>query len=432
MPITILVGAQWGDEGKGKVTDWLAETIEMIARYNGGDNAGHTLNVDGKTYKLHFIPSGILRQGVVSLMGGGMVIHPERLLAEMHTLATQGIDVSPQRLKIASNAHIITPAHQALEAAQEAARGGAKIGTTGRGIGPAYTDKFSRDGIRASAMRDPENFGELIYKAIEHANQLLHNVYHAPTLNPTEHAAKYVREAQQLAPYLVEGWAYLHHALREGKRVLAEGGQATLLDIDHGNYPFVTSSNPTAGGALVGLGFGPAQVDRVIGVSKAFCTRVGAGPFPTEQANEIGSTMRGDGSQAWDDFGTTTGRPRRCGWLDLVALKYAVAINGITELALMKLDILGRFQEIQVATAYDIDGTPTTDFPTDQHQFSRAVPIYQTFEGWQTDIMNVARWQDLPPQARHYVEWLEQQLEIPISLVSVGPGREQTILRNSF
>lgn len=429
MPVTILVGAQWGDEGKGKVTDWLAENIDMIARYNGGDNAGHTLNVAGKTYKLHFIPSGILREGVVSLMGGGMVIHPERLLAEMHTLAAQGVDVSPQRLKISSTAHIITPAHQALEAAQEAARGGSKIGTTGRGIGPAYTDKFSRDGIRASAMRDAENFGESIYQAIEHANQILHNVYHAPTLNPTEHAAHYVRHAQQLAPYLVEGWAYLHHALRAGQHVLAEGGQATLLDIDHGNYPFVTSSNPTAGGALVGLGFGPSQVDRVIGVSKAFCTRVGAGPFPTEQDNEIGSVMRGDGSNPWDDFGTTTGRPRRCGWLDLVALKYAVAVNGITELALMKLDILGRFKEIHVATAYNLDGQISEDFPADQQLFSRATPVYHTFEGWQTDIMSVSQWQDLPAQARQYVEWLEQQLEIPISLVSVGPGREHTILR---
>lgn len=429
MPVTILVGAQWGDEGKGKVTDWLAKEIHIIARYNGGDNAGHTLKVEGKTYKLHFIPSGILREGVVSLMGGGMVIHPERLLNEMHELTSQGIEVSPQRLKISSNAHIITPAHQALEKAQEEARGSSKIGTTGRGIGPAYTDKFMRDGIRASAMRNPENFGEQVYKAVEQANKILHNVYHAPTLNPVECAAKYTREAQQLAPYLVDGWAYLHHALREGKQVLAEGGQATLLDIDHGNYPFVTSSNPTAGGALVGLGFGPTQVDRVIGVSKAYCTRVGAGPFPTEQDNETGAVMRGDGSQPWDDYGTTTGRPRRCGWLDMVALKYAVAVNGLTELALMKLDILGRFQEIQVAVAYEIEGHQVEDFPIDQALFSKATPVYKTFPGWQTDIMDISRWDDLPAEAKNYVEWMEAELQIPIPLVSVGPGREQTLLR---
>lgn len=429
MPVTILVGAQWGDEGKGKVTDWLAEDIHIIARYNGGDNAGHTLNIEGKTYKLHFLPSGILRDGVVSLMGGGMVIHPERLLKEMQELATQGVDVSPQRLRISTNAHVITPAHQALEKADEETRGSSKIGTTGRGIGPAYTSKFARNGIRASAMRDPEVFGEQVYKAIENANKILHNVYQAPTLNASECAAKYSREAQRLAPYLVDGWAYLNHALREGKKVLAEGGQATLLDIDHGNYPYVTSSNPTAGGALVGLGFGPRQVDRVIGVAKAFCTRVGAGPFPTEQDNDIGAVMRGDGSNPWDDFGTTTGRPRRCGWLDMVALKYAVAVNGITELALMKLDVLGRFKDIQVAVAYDADGQRLEDFPVDQDLFGSVVPIYKTFPGWQTDIMDVTRWEDLPAAAQSYVEWIEQQLEVPISLVSVGPGREQTLLR---
>ena len=429
MPVTILVGMQWGDEGKGKVTDWLSDSVDMIARYNGGDNAGHTLSVEGNTYKLHFIPSGILREGVVSLMGNGMVIHPQRLLDEMHELARQGVDVSPNRLKLATSAHIITPAHQAIEKAQEEALGNKKIGTTGRGIGPAYTSKFNREGIRASLMRDPEAFGEAVYQAVEHTNKVLRGVFHAQPLNAVETAAHYTRTAQQLAPYLVDSWSFINHALRDGKHILAEGGQATLLDIDHGNYPYVTSSNPTSGGALIGLGFGPLHVQRVIGVSKAFTTRVGTGPFPTEEDNEIGARMRGDGANPWDDFGTTTGRPRRCGWLDLVALRYAVAINGITEMALIKLDVLSRFREIKAAIAYDIDGHRYEDMPVDQRLFDRAVPIYETFPGWHDEIMDVTHYSDLPENARHYVEWVEQQLGISIPLVSVGPGREQTLLR---
>jgi adenylosuccinate synthase len=429
MPVTILVGAQWGDEGKGKVADWLAEDAAIIARFNGGDNAGHTLNVDGITYKLHFIPSGILREGVVSVMGGGMVIHPERLLDEMQTLADQGVKISPERLKLASNAHIITPAHQALETAAEIARGAGKIGTTGRGIGPTYASKAARDGIRAASMADPESFGERVRAFVETTNRTLKGVYDAQALDADEIAARYCDAARKLAPYLVNVSAYVNRALRDGTRLLAEGGQATLLDLDHGNYPYVTSSNATAGGALVGLGFGPTQVDRVVGVAKAFCTRVGAGPFPTEQDNDIGGLMRGDGSQPWDDFGTTTGRPRRCGWLDMVALSYAVEVNGMTELALMKLDVLSRFDEIKAAVQYKIDGKASEDFPIEQGAFQRATPVYRSFPGWRDDIMAVNRYDKLPAAAREYVEWIESQIGIPISQVSIGPGREQTLLR---
>jgi adenylosuccinate synthase len=429
MPVTILVGAQWGDEGKGKVTDCLGDKIHMIARYNGGDNAGHTLNVADKTYKLHFIPSGILRPGVMSLMGGGMVIHPERLLHEMETLRSQGVDISPARLKLASNAHIITPIHQALEAAREKARGQSKIGTTGRGIGPAYASKAAREGLRAGQMRYPEKFGEQVWSLIEDLNQLLVGVYEVAPLDPQEVAKRYREAALQLAPYLVDVVPFVNRALSEGRHILAEGGQATLLDIDHGNYPYVTSSNAVAGGALTGLGFGPKHVERVIGVSKAFATRVGAGPFPTEQDNEIGDLLRGDGSRPWDDFGTTTGRPRRCGWLDLVALKYAVQVNGLTELSLMKLDILGRFAEIHVAVAYELNGERVEDLPSDLASLEAAKPIYQSFPGWQRDLMGVKTWEELPAEALAYVDWIQAQIGIPITLLSVGPGREQTLQR---
>jgi adenylosuccinate synthase len=429
MPVTVLVGAQWGDEGKGKAADWLAEDAHIIARYNGGDNAGHTLNVHDITYKLHFIPSGVLRPGVMSIMGGAMVIHPERLLHEVEELRAKGVEVTPQRLRLASNAHIITPSHQALDAAREAARGQSKLGTTGRGIGPAYTSKAAREGIRAGLMRNPEAFGQAVWSLVEEVNQLLVGVYDIDPLDPQDVAKRYRHAAEQLAPYLVDVSAYINKALKAGQRILAEGGQATLLDLDHGNYPYVTSSNATVGGAIVGLGFGPTHIDRVVGVSKAFCTRVGSGPFPTEQDNEIGALMRGDGSNPWDDYGTTTGRPRRCGWLDMVALKYAVEVNGMTELALMKLDILGRFEEIKVATAYEIDGQRVEDFPIELHQLERAQPIYETLPGWKSDVMSLVSYSTLPAPARAYVEWIEARLGIPISLVSVGPGREQTFLR---
>ena len=429
MPVIILVGAQWGDEGKGKVADWLGDDLDIIARYNGGNNAGHTLQVAGVTYKLHFIPSGVLRDDLVSVMGGGMVIHPQSLLAEMQTLTNQGVHLSPDRLKLASNAHIITPAHQALEAAKEEARGKHKIGTTGRGIGPTYTSKAARDGIRAGDMRNPTAFGERVRQMISDTNPILTKVYDQVPLDADVIADEYAEAARELAPYLVDVVGYVNDALVHGKTILAEGGQATLLDIDHGNYPYVTSSNPTAGGALVGLGFGPKHVQRVVGVAKAYCTRVGAGPFPTEEDNEIGQIMRGDGSKAWDDYGTTTGRPRRCGWLDLVALRYAVAVNGFTELALMKLDILSRFDAVKVAIAYEIDGERWENFPVDTDLLARAIPIYETLPGWGDDIMNVTEYAALPEQARHYVEWLEAQIGIPIPVVSVGPGRRQTLVR---
>ncbi len=429
MPVTVLVGAQWGDEGKGKVADWLADDAQIIARFNGGNNAGHTLNVKGSTYKLHFIPSGILRAGVVSLMGGGMVIHPRALLEEMDTLREQGVDITPERLKLATNAHIITPGHQALERAQEAARGADKIGTTGRGIGPAYASKVARDGLQAAEMTNPDAFAEQVRAHIETTNHWLARVYEADSLDADAIAQDYKAAAEALAPYIVSLVPFMNDALSRGARILAEGGQGTLLDIDHGNYPFVTSSNATSGGAMVGLGIGPSAVDRVVGVAKAYCTRVGSGPFPTEQDNETGARLRGDGSKPWDDYGTTTGRPRRTGWLDLVALRYAAQVNGLTELAFIKLDILSRFDQIDVAVAYDLDGTRLTSMPPRAADFPRVTPVYETLPGWGDDIMATQRYDDLPQQAREYVEWVEAQLGLPIRLVSVGPGREQTFVR---
>jgi len=429
MPVTVLVGTQWGDEGKGKVTDWLADDVAVIARYNGGNNAGHTLNVDDVTYKLHFIPSGVLRDGVISVMGGGMVIHPLSLLAEMQTLRDQGVEITPERLKLASNAHLITPAHQAIEAAKEAARGSNKIGTTGKGIGPTYASKVSRDGLRAVSMRDPKQFAELVKAFITEQNTILQMAYNAQPLDADAIASEYEAAATELAPYLVDVSPYLNAELRDNKSILAEGGQATLLDIDFGNYPYVTSSNAAVGGALTGLGVGPTHFDRVVGVAKAYCTRVGAGPFPTEQDNEIGATMRGDGSKPWDDYGTTTGRPRRCGWLDMVALRYAAEVNGLTELALMKLDILGRFDEIQVAVAYEINGERVESFPMDITALENATPIYESFAGWNQDIMDVSDFSALPQEAQDYVAWIEDNLGVRIPLVSVGPGRDQTLLR---
>ncbi len=429
MPVTVLLGTQWGDEGKGKVTDWLARDVQIIARYNGGDNAGHTLTIGDQTFKLHFIPSGIVREDVLSLMGGGMVIHPLRLLDEMQDVRDKGVAVSPARLKLATNAHIITPGHQALEAAQEAARGSGKIGTTGRGIGPAYVGKYARDGIRAGTMHDPVTFADKVRAAITDTNRLLTGAYDADPLDADAIADEYAAAAEQFAPYLVDGWALIHDALSEDQHILAEGGQATLLDIDHGTYPFVTSSNPTVGGVLTGLGVGPRHIDRVIGVAKAYTTRVGAGPFPTEQEDAIGDLLRGDGTQPWDEYGTTTQRPRRCGWLDVVILRYAAAINGLTELALMKLDVLSRLDTLKVAVAYEIDNQLVTDFPVDQAAFARARPIYETLPGWDADIMQVARWDDLPTPAQDYVTWVEKQVGVPVRVVSVGPGRAQTLIR---
>ncbi|NDJ85137.1 MAG: adenylosuccinate synthase [Chloroflexi bacterium] len=426
MPATILVGVQWGDEGKGRVADWLAIQADVVGRYAGGDNAGHTVQLGEQSFKLHLIPSGILQHHVICVLGHGMVINPERLLAEIGNLAAQGIDTSPERLLVSERAHIITPGHIALDSAHETALGDQSIGTTKRGIGPAYTDKIKRTGIQAGLMRSPEAFGERIRQHIENVNASLPTA--ASALDADTITAEYTAHAEALAPYVTNTVPPIHTALRSGKQLLCEGAQGTLLDIDMGHYPYVTSSSASVGGALTGLGFGPSEVERVVGVAKAFSTRVGSGPMPTELHDEVGDRLRGTGDNPWDEFGTTTGRPRRCGWLDGVVLRYAAQVNGLTELVLTKLDVLSGFETINVAVAYEIDGVQTEDLPGNEAEMARAVPVYETLPGWKEDIMHVRDWHDLPPAAQNYVNFIASLVHIPITYLSVGPERNQIIV----
>ncbi len=431
MPITILIGAQWGDEGKGRVVDWLAGSADIVARYAGGDNAGHTVALNGKVYKLHLVPSGILHSRVVSIMGNGMVINPVNLAREMQSLRAIGVDITPERLVISSRAHIITPAHIALDSAKEAALGDDKIGTTLRGIGPAYLDKTGRAGIRTGDMLlDVEEFTERLVSAIESTNQVL-SQQGRETLDPQAAAQSYLDAAAALRPYIKDTSVYLHQALRAGKSVVCEGAQGTLLDIDHGSYPFVTSSSPTAGGALTGLGVGPLFVEKVLGVAKAFSTRVGGGPMPTELEGEIAQRLRGSGANFWDEFGTTTGRPRRCGWLDVVMLRYAVSVNGFSEMMLTKLDILSGLDELKLAVAYEIDGQQYEYPPVTNELLQRAKPVYETLPGWRDDISGCREFAQLPLAARRYVDRVAALCDVPINSVSVGPERDQLVEKSA-
>jgi adenylosuccinate synthase len=430
MPITVILGAQWGDEGKGKITDLLAADADLVARFGGGDNAGHTVTVGTERFALHLIPSGILYPKVTCLLGGGMVINPKKLLTEMDGLAARGVDVSPQRLKISSRAHLIMPYHIALDGAAEAARGNSAIGTTKRGIGPAYTDKTARSGIRAQEMlHAPQAFARHINEQVGEKNAILTKIYGQEPLDAQEVVREYLRFAERLAPHVASVSEDIASALRSRKRILAEGAQGTLLDLDHGSYPYVTSSYPTIGGAMIGLGIGPQHIERLLGVVKAYQTRVGAGPMPTELSGELGDRLRGTGTDPWDEFGTTTGRPRRCGWLDLVALGYAVRVNSLTEMAVTKLDILSRFETLKLCVAYELDGRRVAAFPTDLTVLARCRPIYETLPGWGQDITTCQTYQDLPQEARDYVGYLETTLGVPVSYISVGPGRDQTIQR---
>lgn len=426
MPLDIIVGTQWGDEGKGRVTDLLAADADVVARYSGGDNAGHTVTVGDEIFRLHLVPSGIVHDGVTCLIGNGVVVNPAVLLREIDGLAEQGVDATPERLKISRQAHLITPAHVALDGAREAERGEEAIGTTLRGIGPAYTDKTARDGLRAHLLTQPETLADAIYEHVAEKNRLL-QLFGQSTLDPKAIAAEFAAYAQRLAPYLVESVPFLHEALSAGRTVLAEGAQGTLLDIDHGTYPYVTSSSPTAGGALTGLGMGPKAVGRVVGVAKAFTSRVGGGPFPCELHGELARRLRGTGENPWDEYGTTTGRPRRVGWLDTVILRHAVRVNSLTELALTKLDILSGFDELPVCVAYEVDGERIEYFPGDLHTLAAATPVYETLPGWDEDITGAQTMSDLPPAARRYVERIAELTGVPITLVSVGPARHQVI-----
>ncbi len=428
MPATILVGAQWGDEGKGRVVDWLAMQSDVVARFGGGDNAGHTVYVGEKIYKLHLVPSGILHAHVVCVLGGGMVINPVNLLNEMDDLRALGVDITPERLMISTRAHIISPAHVALDKAAEQARGAGKIGTTLRGIGPAYMDKTGRTGLRTGQMLEVEAFADALYAHIETANAKLFRDG-CETIDPQQSAEAYIDAAVRRRPDQRDTPPYLNERLHAGARVLCEGAQGTMLDIDHGDYPFVTSSSPTSGGALTGLGFGPLYVDRVVGVTKGFSTRVGSGPLPTELSGELGSRLRGTGENFWDEFGTTTGRPRRCGWLDTVMLRYAVQVNGFSEMVLTKLDVLSGFDELKIATAYELDGQRIDFMPLTTAEQARAVPVYDTVAGWSEDISGARQWNDLPEAARTYIDRIAALCATPVNTVSVGPEREQLVHR---
>lgn len=426
MPATIVIGAQWGDEGKGGAVDRLASECDVVARFNGGDNAGHTINIGDQVFKLHLVPSGILQPHVVCIMGNGMVVNPVSLLREIDELAALGIDVSPERLMLSDRAHIVTPAHIALDAAQEKARGDKKLGTTLRGIGPTYLDKTGRKGLRAGKMRDVEEFAEALYELIEQTNIGLAKDGHA-TLNPQQSAEEFVDAAARLRPYIQDTVVYLNDRLRAGARVVCEGGQGALLDIDHGSYPYVTASSSVSGGALIGLGFGPTYVERVLGVAKAFTTRVGGGAMPTELHGALADRLRGSGENFWDEFGTTTGRPRRCGWLDAVVLRYSRIVNGFTDMALTKLDILTGFDELKIAVAYEMDGQRVDYPPSNIDDLDRATPIYETFPGWHEDISGIRRMEDLPKAARDYVLRVGELCDTPIQMVSVGPERRQLV-----
>jgi adenylosuccinate synthase len=432
MPLDIIVGAQWGDEGKGRVVDCLSKGADYVARYNGGDNAGHTVTVGSQTFKLHLIPSGMIHAHTVGMIGNGVVVNPAVLLAEMESLRAAGLRVDPDRLHVSYAAHLITPAHRALDGAQEAARGQAKIGTTLRGIGPAYTDKVARSGLRMELMRSPEDLGDAVQAQGKSINECLVNLYHVEPLNIDRITREMVDYARQLAPYIGDVSEQLDSALHLGKRVLAEGAQGTLLDLDHGTYPFVTSSNPTAPGALVGLGLGVGCVERVIGVTKSFQTRVGAGSFPTEVPDPVATRLRGTGENPWDEFGTTTGRPRRVGWLDMVLLRYARRINGLSELALTKLDVLSGLHPIKICTAYRdrqaaSPQAPLAGLPLGPGRLTDFEPIYEELPGWEEDLRSVRRWEDLPEQARTYILRIEELSGIPVRLVSVGPERDQIV-----
>jgi adenylosuccinate synthase len=430
MALHIIIGSQWGDEGKGRITDLLAEQVDIVARYSGGDNAGHTITIGADIFKLHLIPSGIIHPGVLCLLGNGVVINPRVLLAEMAGLRERGVDVSADRLKISRTAHLITPAHVALDAAAEKARGAAKIGTTLRGIGPAYTDKTARSGLRAHLLGHPAALAEAVHAHITEKNRVLTQLYGMEPLSADAVVADFLAWGAQLAPHLVDGSPLLHDALAAGRTILAEGAQGTQLDLDHGSYPFVTSSSPLAAGALLGLGLGPRTVERVIGVTKAFSSRVGSGPFVAELDGAAAQRLRGTGTNPWDEFGTTTGRPRRVGWLDLVIVRHAARLNTFSELVVTKLDILSGLEQIPVCTAYDCDGETLHHLPGDPETLARCRPIYDTLPGWQEDLTHITRWDDLPANARHYIEFISQQTGVPVNIVSVGPARAHTIFNN--
>ncbi len=425
MPGLIVVGAQWGDEGKGRIVDLLAADVQMVVRYQGGNNAGHTVVREGRAVRLHQVPSGIMRPGVLCVIGNGTVVEPFSLLEEMDELAGFGCDL--EVLRISRAAHLLLPYHQVLDQVQETSRGTQALGTTGRGIGPAYTDKAARVGIRVEEMLHFDTFARHFRAVAQEKNRLLVALYDQPPLDIEAMLERLRPAAERLAPYIADTSLLVHQALRRGDRVLFEGAQGTLLDIDHGTYPFVTSSNPTAGGACVGTGMAPAEVTGVLGIAKAYTTRVGSGPFPTECRDDVGEHLVREGVE----YGATTGRRRRCGWLDVVLLRYAARLNGFTSLAVTKLDVLTGLPHLRICTAYRCGGMVTEEWPPVGYDLADCEPVYEEWPGWSESLREVRRWEDLPEAARRYVERMEALVGLPAHLVSVGPEREQLIVRRS-
>ncbi len=422
MTATIVVGTQWGDEGKGRFTDLIAKEMTMVVRYQGGHNAGHTLVVDGESFALQLVPSGVLYDHIVPVIGNGVVVDPVVLLAEMDKLTAKGVDCS--RLRVSGNAHVIFPYHQELDRLIERHLGKNKLGTTKRGIGPTYADKAARVGIRLQDMLDPKIFREKLRVVVAEKNLMLAKIYNRLGFDADELADRYLEEVvPRLRPHIADTVALVHEAIEAGQQVLFEGAQATFLDIDHGTYPFVTSSNPVAGGACVGAGVGPRHIDRVVGIAKAYVTRVGSGPFPTELFDADGDKLRDIGRE----YGTNTGRPRRCGWFDVPMMRQAVRLNSLSEIALTKLDILDTFDTVKVCVAYDIDGARVEHLPYHQSDFHAAVPIYEELPGWQQDLSAFTERAQLPVEAQRYLEFLEAQVGVPITLVGTGPGRDQFV-----
>ncbi|MBU8656805.1 adenylosuccinate synthase [Bacillus pumilus] len=420
MSSVVVVGTQWGDEGKGKITDFLSENAEVIARYQGGNNAGHTIKFDGVTYKLHLIPSGIFYKEKTCVIGNGMVVDPKALVTELAYLHER--NVSTDNLRISNRAHVILPYHLKLDEVEEERKGANKIGTTKKGIGPAYMDKAARIGIRVADLLDREVFEEKLARNLEEKNRLLEKMYEAEGFKIEDILEEYYEYGQQVKKYVVDTSVVLNDALDEGRRVLFEGAQGVMLDIDQGTYPFVTSSNPVAGGVTIGSGVGPTKIQHVVGVSKAYTTRVGDGPFPTELHDEIGDQIREVGRE----YGTTTGRPRRVGWFDSVVVRHARRVSGITDLSLNSIDVLTGIETLKICVAYKLNGEITEEFPASLNELAKCEPVYEEMPGWTEDITGVKNLSELPENARHYLERISQLTGIPLSIFSVGPDRSQT------
>lgn len=422
MPGYAIVGMQWGDEGKGKIVDFLTRTADLVVRHQGGNNAGHTLVVDGKQTILHLIPSGILHKTAMCIIGNGTVIDPGVLIEELD-IVEEAMGSLESRLKISPSAHVILPYHKKLDGAQEKFRGSGKIGTTGRGIGPAYADKADRIGIRMGDLVDADTFADALRGVLDYKNALLTKLFDEEALSYEDIIAEYSAYADRLRPYVADGIPMVHEAIAADKRIVYEGAQGTMLDLDHGTYPYVTSSTAIAGGVCAGAGIGPNVVQHVIGIVKAYSTRVGEGPFPTELLNDTGENLRKHGHE----FGATTGRPRRCGWIDAVQLRRAVQLNGTTHIALTKADVLSHFDELKLCTAYKIDGVETTEFPWSASSLSSVEPVYETMPGWDADLTKCRTWDALPKEATDYFNRIEELIGAPIAILSVGPGRDETI-----